>query len=524
MTIAYTCPSCITPRMPDSTCCSHCGFVFSSPLPTNPPAQCVACHAVQRQSAKVCWQCGCSLYKTHLAVGDVLNQGRYIIQRPLSRGGMGQLYLAADQEAFGRLVVIKVLLSEQDESDERQLRLEGWILASLRHGTIPQVFSCFQHGAQRYLALEYIQGGDLLQGLSRVDEQHGTRLGGSAYAVEQVLRWGITLCRTLEYLHERKPYPIVHQDIKPANIVLDQATGDVFLIDFGNAHLYWPQQPAAHPHQRLAAFGTPGYAPPEQYRGESEPRSDVYALAATLYHLLTDDDPGRHPFSFPQLAQLGPIGLALKSALDSDPRNRPHAAGLRQLLEALQETPRVPRLLAPDGSSIDDEADFVQWCEHHWEAACQWINGSFVEHYRAWRGEKRAQQLRTILWQYTDCGQALDAALALIDPAGFGTSAPRLLAACRAIEFAGAATPHRTSITVTIANTGRRYVAGRIDSPPWLTTSIQQLALAPNQPLSLALEADVAAYRKSNHRHLRVIGEHGVLLECAVRVNARKVI
>src|SRR5262249_41092326 len=146
-------------------------------------------------------------------------------------------------------------------------------------------------------------------------------------ALEDVLRWGVALCGVLEYLAARRPSPIVHHDIKPANLVLDSASGGIFLVDFGAAaapHIpadgdTWPQ---SRPH------GTRAYAAPEQYRALSEPRSDIYALAATLYPLATDDDPAAHPFSFPQLGALGELGLVLGAALDPDVSRRPTAATL----------------------------------------------------------------------------------------------------------------------------------------------------------------------------------------------------
>ena len=107
----------------------------------------------------------------------------------------------------------------------------------------------------------------------------------------QVLDWAQALCEVLEYLHGHTP-PVVFRDLKPANIMLD-AGGRLMLIDFGIATRFAPQRIGT-------TIGTPGYAPPEQYQGLAEPRSDIYALAATLHHLITGRDPTKEaPFSFP---------------------------------------------------------------------------------------------------------------------------------------------------------------------------------------------------------------------------------
>jgi serine/threonine protein kinase len=275
--------------------------------------------------------------------GQTLAAGRYTIRRSLAQGGMGAVYLATDHQTFDRPVVIKAMRAYIDATDpheasaaRRRFMEEARTLASLRHPTIPQIYAYFQEGPHSFIVMEYIEGANLQQELTSIDEATGQPVPGRASPVTQVIRWGIQLCRVLEYLADQQPHPVTHHDIKPANVLIDALTGDVRLVDFGAA-----QARLLHPagvggeNQPAPSYGTPGYAPPEQYRGMGEPRSDVYALAATLYHLVTDDDPGLHPFRFPHLDRLDALGRVLHGALDHKITRRPTAATLGQQLEAL---------------------------------------------------------------------------------------------------------------------------------------------------------------------------------------------
>jgi serine/threonine protein kinase len=141
----------------------------------------------------------------------------------------------------------------------------------------------------------------------------------------------------LEYL-ARLPQPLIHHDIKPANLIVRPDDGQLVLVDFGSAVL--PESRSGS--VRLDSYGTPGYAAPEQYNGSSSPASDIYGLGATLYHLLTDDDPCEHPLSFPRLDTLPPaVADALRPTLERDPAARPDARRFRAALQRL--LPRMPR-------------------------------------------------------------------------------------------------------------------------------------------------------------------------------------
>ncbi len=200
--------------------------------------------------------------------------GRYRIERVLGQGGMGAVYLAVD-ENLGMSVAVKENLNASPES-ERQFKREATLLATLRHPNLPRVTDHFVLSGQQYLVMDFVEGEDLRERLAN----------GGPMPLADVLRWGAQICDALSYLHGRTP-PVVHRDIKPGNIRL--APGDqAILVDFGIA-----KATGGDARTTTAAIAlTPGYAPPEQYgMGRTDGRSDLYALAATLYATLTGRTP-----------------------------------------------------------------------------------------------------------------------------------------------------------------------------------------------------------------------------------------
>ncbi len=227
-----------------------------------------------------------------LAVGVQL-QGRYKILGVIGVGGMGAVYRAQDLRFLGvtRLCAIKEMVNTATDPRVREMitrnfEREASILATLSHPAIPQVYDYFTEGSRSYLVLEFVEGQDLE---TRVSEAEGL------LAEEQVVEWAIQLCEVLSYLHNRQPRPIIFRDLKPSNIMLD-AHGRIRLVDFGIAKIFQSGE-------KGTMIGTEGYSPPEQYRGVAEPRGDVYALGATMHHLLSKQDPRLEPpFSFRERA------------------------------------------------------------------------------------------------------------------------------------------------------------------------------------------------------------------------------
>ncbi len=219
-----------------------------------------------------------------LEPGAVL-QDRYTVIAPIGKGGMGSVYQARDLRLRTDVALKETLFS--DEAYRRAFQQEAQILARLRHQALPRVLDHFSEGQGQFLVMEYIAGEDLGSQLLRLGPRFAT-----PQAMPAILRWADQLLDTLHYLHSR-PIPVYHRDIKPKNLKLT-ASYDIILLDFGLARggmtaSFESGDSAAAPEQARKIYGfTPPYAPLEQMR-DSEPdaRSDLYSLAATIYHLLT---------------------------------------------------------------------------------------------------------------------------------------------------------------------------------------------------------------------------------------------
>jgi serine/threonine protein kinase len=261
---AFVCPTCGTANRLTARFCQRCGSSLGLP--------CARCGARNRPTARFCGRCGFRLRVPLL-------QNRYQVRRSLAQGGMGAVYQAEDTQLFNRHCVVKEMLtghlSPADKAEaERNFKREAELLASLRHPSIPQIYEYFIEGDRYSLVMEYVEGDSLADRMAR----------SSPLPEAEVLRYAAQICDVLVYLSTRKP-PVVHRDVKPANIILRGTPAQAILVDFGVA------KPKAGRGLDTAAWGTLGYAAPEQAAGYAEPRSDVYGLAATVYHLLTGDDP-----------------------------------------------------------------------------------------------------------------------------------------------------------------------------------------------------------------------------------------
>lgn len=218
--------------------------------------------------------------------GTVLN-GRYEIIRKIGGGGMGAVYLASDRNLGGVLRAVKEMVQSyiedaQQEKAINDFKRESLLLTSLEHQAIPTIYDYFydEKEGRFYLVMKYISGGDLA---GRMRSAAEGRLDEAT-----VTEWGIQIADVLDYLHNRQP-PIVYRDLKPSNIMIDGNNGRIMLIDFGIAR--WVNKEE----KGVTAVGTMGYAPPELFSGNVEPRSDIYSLGSTMFHLLTGADPQSNP-------------------------------------------------------------------------------------------------------------------------------------------------------------------------------------------------------------------------------------
>jgi serine/threonine protein kinase len=227
-----------------------------------------------------------------LAAGTLLHNQGYEIVKQLGQGSFGVVYQARDRQAAADalFVALKQLPMQMIVNCERQADVR----AMLNHPTIPRILGYFVDGDHAYLVQQYIDGTNL-------EEILNAEIG---FLPEQkVINWGIQLCDALGYLHSHAHYPMIFRDLKPNNIMADKA-GQIYLVDFGLARVfpprYFEERPAEFQQYRQGLdIGTEGYSPPEQYEGILEPQSDIYALGATMHHLLTRRDPRREPpFTF----------------------------------------------------------------------------------------------------------------------------------------------------------------------------------------------------------------------------------
>jgi serine/threonine protein kinase len=210
-----------------------------------------------------------------IEAGTIL-QNRYRIEKHIGQGGMGKVYVATD-ERFNSTVAIKETVFE-DKNLRKAFEREARLLNSLKHPALPRVSDHFNEDDGQFLVMEYIAGDDLAEMMER---------SGEAFPLEDVLKWANQLCDALNYLHSQD---IIHRDIKPQNLKLTPG-GQIVLLDFGLAK----GNPTDAQHQTAAKsiFGySRSYASLEQIQGTgTEPRSDLYSLSATLYHLLTGIPP-----------------------------------------------------------------------------------------------------------------------------------------------------------------------------------------------------------------------------------------
>ena len=306
--------------------------------------ECPYCKVVNRAGVRYCSNCGEPLNVTipaplasggngggtvrgnsrSLVPGSRLQGGRYIVKKVLGQGGMGAALLATDIRLDGKLVVIKELVSDNNDpnriqDDVRNFKREVATLAHIDHPLIPNVTDHFQEGPHYFMVQEYVAGETLEE---RIDALH------QPMREADVLVCASEILDVLDYLAQQTQ-AIVHRDIKPANIIIGAKDKRAHLVDFGIARA---DEAKNAQRKQTSALGTPGYAPPEQYQGNADPRSDLYALAATLHHLLTNRDPRNYPpFVYPLARTLNPqlsqeIEEILARTLQNDVRQRYQSA------------------------------------------------------------------------------------------------------------------------------------------------------------------------------------------------------
>lgn len=226
----------------------------------------------------------------------------YRILKLVGRGGMGAVY-RAERTADNTIWALKEMrpppATPPDEVEENRnlFEQEAKLLASLSHPNIPVLADYFTFDGRPVMVMEFIDGETLEDRMLQTN---------APFPEQQALGFGIQLCRVLHYLHTQQP-PIIYRDLKPPNIMVTRANGVMKLIDFGVARTHKKGKS-----KDTIAMGSAGYAPPEQYgRGQTDARSDVYALGATLLHLLTNLPPV--PLQTPAVGYIGRFNPSVSS-------------------------------------------------------------------------------------------------------------------------------------------------------------------------------------------------------------------
>ena len=304
-----------------------------------------------------------------LALGTVL-RSRYKIVELVGQGGMGAVYRAEDLRLEGRQCAVKEVHLETEADfaaqSREQFHREASTLARLDHPNLPKVSDYFSEGGRDYLVMDFVAGRNLKEIMDEARRQ------GRFLEEKQVRAWADQLCDALEYLHSLDP-PILHRDVKPANIRLTPSTGSghrpggtLKLVDFGLVKLLAPDD--SRTITILQGRGTIQYTPLEQYGGDTghtDIRSDIYSLGATLYHLLTNQPPADvkqrflQPDSLPSPRSLNPrlsprVERAILRALEMHPDKRPSSvAEFKAELHSFPIPEPLIDLLPTEGEWID---------------------------------------------------------------------------------------------------------------------------------------------------------------------------
>lgn len=291
---------------PGARFCRWCGA--RAPAAESP---CPRCRTPNRPNARFCRNCRAPLagatqptvrgprFDTGMIPSQSLLNNRYIILKKVAQGGMSAIYQAIDKHRPGLFWAVKEMSESAIAAGDRTETLESFqreavMLQALKHPNLVEVIDLFRDPEHRrwYMVMEFLHGRTLLE----IMEQTPGNL-----PEQRVLAWAGQICDVLHFLHTQNP-PIIYRDMKPSNVMEVTKTGVCKVIDFGIARFWKPGRS-----KDTLILGTPGYAPPEQYgQGQTVPSSDVYALGATLHHLLTGRDPESKPFKFPPVRQLSP--------------------------------------------------------------------------------------------------------------------------------------------------------------------------------------------------------------------------
>jgi serine/threonine protein kinase len=456
-----------------------------------------------------------------------MNAGQYRVVRQLGKGGMGAITLAQNTRAFDRLCIIKEMIAyyqpgEEQKAQER-FEKEARTLAALKHPGIPDMYGYFSERGHNYIVMEYIEGENLEQMMAG---PHGSPSGQETpLDLDDAIRYTVEICRVMEYLAHIQPEPVVHCDIKPANIIIDRNSGQAMLVDFGTAKTrYRHGQTNTPDSKRPSVYGTVGYAAPEMFSGEAVPRSDVFSLAATLYHILTADDPRDHPFKCPRMGDIpAPLRPILEQALANEVDQRLDAEQFRRQLEAFRASRAgtTRPLTFPDGNVATTITGVLDLSLSYWDYARQILyDGSLDTWLRhALNDPVSANQAQDAIQQYPDAPDAgLDAFVRSLNPR---TPESTLVFSPPTLDLGTLAPGESKVVKITLRNQGPAGCRGLVvASVLWLQVSPAEYGLGPGRQMEIAVRCtatDQLAANKSHTGYIVATSSTGQAYEAQVR-------
>ncbi len=258
-------------------------------------------------------------------------QQRYMIVGLAGRGGMSAVYQGVDTRLQRRVAIKEMSQAKVAPAElaaaEARFEQEARMLGALSHPNLPRIQDSFSEYGRSYLVMDYIEGKTLHQLIKETQ--------GQPLPVAQVIYYALQLFTVLDYLHQQ-PQPIIFRDVKPSNIMV-QPNGHLYLIDFGIARFFKEEQALD-----TVFLGSPGYAAPEQHGiSQTNPRSDIYGLGATLHYCLTGRDPyyAKEQFAFAPIHTFNPqipleLDQLIQSMVAQDEQQRP--ANMQEVAATLQ--------------------------------------------------------------------------------------------------------------------------------------------------------------------------------------------
>ena len=270
-----------------------------------------------------------------LEIGSLID-GKYRILNKVGQGSMGVVYMAMNERANKTWAIKEVQKDGKQDFEvvKQGLIVETDMLKRLDHAHLPSIVDVIDSNESFLIVMDFIEG----RTLKAILDDEG------AQPQEDVIEWAKQLCDVLGYLHSRKP-PIVYRDMKPSNVML-KPDGSVILFDFGTAREYKETSV-----EDTVCLGTRGYAAPEQYggHGQTDARTDIYCLGATMYHLLTGHNPSQPPFEMYPIRQWnanlssGLEAIILKCTSENPEKRYQSCAELLYALEHYWETDKADR-------------------------------------------------------------------------------------------------------------------------------------------------------------------------------------